>query len=60
MGRKTIKRTYSDTYAKGEREKISGNRYWINVSLSHIKAESGFKDLGMDRSGEFYFKAGTV
>ena len=57
MARKRIVKTYRDTSAAGDKTRITGNRYFIRLSLTSIKVErSG--DL-LSRSSEIYFKCGA-
>ena len=44
------------TYAKGERDRIKGNRYMNTISLVSLKVEDVHESNPLDRTGEFYFE----
>jgi hypothetical protein len=46
------------TYAKGQTDKIEGNRYYNTISLMSIKVDDVSEVNPMDRVGEFYFEIG--
>ncbi|UJG42950.1 MAG: hypothetical protein K9W46_11300 [Candidatus Heimdallarchaeum endolithica] len=57
MGRKTIKRTYKDTYARGQVDKSEfQGRYFIKIELVSLKVLEDKDMLGNE--SEFYFKVG--
>ncbi|RLG15079.1 hypothetical protein DRN69_03590, partial [Candidatus Pacearchaeota archaeon] len=57
MGRKTIKKTYKDTYARGQVDKSEfQGRYFIKIELVSLKVLEDKDMLGNE--SEFYFKVG--
>lgn len=56
MGRRTIKKTYKNTSAKGDRTAIEGNRFFVRIELVSIKMLEEADKLG--RTSEIYFKVG--
>lgn len=58
MTRKRIVKTYSDTRAKGERTRIEGNRFFVEVKLVSVKVEEEADSLG--RTSELYFECGKT
>ncbi len=59
MGRRTIKKTYKNTYARGQKDKSEfKGRYFIQIELVSIKVLED-KDLFGNES-ELYFKVGRI
>ncbi len=56
MGRRVIKKTYKDTYAAGQRDRIEEDRYLLRIDLVSIKAIEESDLIGRD--SEFYFEIG--
>lgn len=44
------------TYAKGQHDRIKGNRYMNTISLVSLKIEDVHESNPLDRTGEFYFE----
>ncbi|MHA1302379.1 MAG: hypothetical protein ACTSQE_02695 [Candidatus Heimdallarchaeaceae archaeon] len=59
MGRKVIKKTYKDTYARGQKDKSEfKGRYFITIELVSLKVLED-RDLFGNES-ELYFKVGHI
>ena len=48
--------TNRKTYAKGQADRIKGNRYMSTISLVSLKVEDVHESNPIDRTGEFYFE----
>ena len=44
------------TYAKGQKDRIKGNRFMSTISLVSLKVEDVSEANPLDRTGEFYFE----
>jgi len=57
LGRRVIVKG-KKTYAKGQADKIEGNRYYNTISLTSLKVDDVSEINPIDRIGEFYFEIG--